>query len=148
MIFKKEKKSVRHIIASCIQDTNLFVVLLIIWKKRSHCLEDFCPFLWITSKITQQLNYSVNEAIPPPPPSLHNFSLSPATYPLFCHQSTILPRTGKWSAEGGGLGVRARLRLIIHCNMETHVNLQEPSLQRRKLRRQKFARPAWDGDKL
>lgn len=105
MIFKKEKKSVRHIIARCIQDTNLFVVLLIIWKKRSHCLEEFCPFLWITSKITQQLNYSVNEAIPPSPPSLRNFRLSPSissflpsiNYPSFQGRGNDLPK-------GVGLG--------------------------------------------
>ena len=48
---QKGKKSVRHIITRYIQPTNLFVVLLIIWKKRIHCLEDFCPFLRITSKI-------------------------------------------------------------------------------------------------
>lgn len=32
--------------------------------------------------------------------------------------------------------MRARLRLIIHCNVEVKMNLKEPILQRRKLRPQ------------
>lgn len=114
MIFKKEKnrkhEPARPIITRHIQDTSLPVVLLIMWK-RSRCLEDCCFFLWVTSKMKEQLNYSVNEAIPSLLAYIRCFNFFSFPYPFFYHQSIILPEGRRVWAEG-------KLELILHGNVE------------------------------
>lgn len=97
-----------------IQDASLSVVLLIMWK-RSRCLEGCCSFLWITSEMKEQLNYSVNEAVPSPLAYIQCFNFFSFQYPFFYHQSIILPEGRRVWAEG-------KLELLLHGNVEAETN--------------------------